>query len=206
MKFGVLGTGMVGDAIGSKLVALRHEVMMGSRSATHPNATAWAARAGARARTGTFTDAARFGEALFNCTNGAHSLEALRQAGADNLSEKVLIDVANVLRPDAVGPESLGEQIQTAFPRAKVVKALNTMNCEIMVAPSRVREPHTVFVCGNDAGAKDVVRQLLESFGWQDIMDVGDIAAARATEGYLPLWLALWKRLGTPHFNIRVVR
>ena len=206
MKFGVLGTGMVGETIGSKLVALGHEVVMGSRSTNHPKATAWAARAGALARTGTFADAARFGEVLFNCTNGAHSLDALRQARADNLSEKVLIDVANVLPPGAAGSESLAEQIQKAFPRAKVVKALNTMNCEVMVAPSRVRDPHTVFVCGNDAGAKDVVRQLLESFGWQDIIDVGDITSARATEGYLPLWLALWKRLGTPHFNIRVVR
>ena len=206
MKFGVLGTGIVGQTIGSKLVALRHEVMMGSRSAAHPKATAWAADAGALARTGTFADAARFGEVLFNCTNGAHSLDALGLAGADNLSERVLIDVANVLRPDAVGRESLGEQIQKAFPRAKVVKALNTMNCEVMVAPSSVRDSHTVFVCGNDGGAKDVVRQLLESFGWQDIIDVGDITAARATEGYLPLWLALWKRLGTAHVNICVVR
>jgi predicted dinucleotide-binding enzyme len=204
MKVGVLGTGMVGEAIASKLVALRHDVMMGSRSAQNSKAAAWAQRAGALAKTGDFAAAAQFGELLFNCTNGAHSLEALRQARAENLSDKVLIDLANVLAP--VGPESLGEQIQKALPRVRVVKALNTMNCEVMVDPSKLREPHTVFVCGNDDDAKDSVRQLLQSFGWQDIIDVGDITAARATESYLQLWLALWKRLGTAHFNIRVVR
>jgi len=206
MKVGVFGTGMVGEAIASKLVALRHDVMMGSRSAQNPKAVAWAQRAGALAKTGDFAAAAQFGELLFNCTNGAHSLEALGQARAEDLSDKVLIDVANVLRPATVAAESLGEQIQKALPRVRVVKALNTMNSDVMVDPAKLDEPHTVFVCGNDGAAKDAVRQMLQSFGWHDIMDVGDITAARATESYLPLWLALWKRLGTAQFNIRVVR
>lgn len=206
MKIGVLGTGMVGDAIASKLVALGHEVMMGSRQATNPKAVAWARRSGIRAKCGTFADTAAFGDLLFNCTHGASSLEALRAAGADHLGEKVLIDVANVLPPEERGPRSLGEMIQEAFPRTKVVKALNTMNCQVMVDASRVAGSHTVFMGGNDADAKKTVRELLRAFGWEDVIDLGDIASARATESYLSLWLALWKALGTADFNIKVAR
>lgn len=206
MKIGVLGTGMVGDAIASKLVALGHEVMMGSRQATNPKAVAWARRSGIRAKCGTLADTAAFGDLLFNCTHGASSLEALRAAGADHLGEKVLIDVANVLPPEERGPRSLGEMIQEAFPRTKVVKALNTMNCQVMVDASRVAGSHTVFMGGNDADAKKTVRELLRAFGWEDVIDLGDIASARATESYLSLWLALWKALGTADFNIKVAR
>ncbi len=206
MKIGVLGTGMVGDAIASKLVALGHEVMMGSREATNPKAAAWARRLGIRAKCGTFADAAAFGDLLVNCTHGARSLEALRAAGADHLGGKVLIDVANVIPPETRGPQSLGEMIQAAFPRTRVVKALNTMNCQVMVDPSRVAGSHTVFMSGNDTGAKKTVGELLRAFGWEDVIDLGDIATARATESYLSLWLALWKALGTADFNIKVAR
>ena len=206
MKIGVLGTGMVGNAIASKLVALGHDVLMGSREANNPKTIAWAKRAGPRAKTGTFADAAGFGELLFNCTNGANSIEALRAAGVQNLGEKVLVDVANVLPPEARGPEALGEQLQKAFPQLKVVKALSTVNCEVMVDASKVSGSHTMFMCGDDAVAKNTVRGLLEAFGWKDIIDLGDVTSARATEGYLPLWLALWKALGTLSFNIKVVR
>jgi len=206
MNIGVLGTGMVGNAIASKLVALDHAVMMGSRTPGNSKAAEWATRAGARGRIGTFAEAAAFGEVVFNCTHGASSLAALTAAGAENLNGKVLIDVANVLPPDDPGPQSLGQQIQNAFPQTRVVKTLNTVNCEVMVNPQLGSASHTIFVCGNDAGAKRTARGLLESFGWSDIMDLGDIATARATESYLPLWLALWRTLGTAAFNIKVVR
>ena len=206
MKIGVLGTGMVGDAIASKLVALGHDVMMGSRDEKNPKALAWAKRAGARAQTGTFADAAAFGEVLFSCTHGANSLDALRAAGEKRLAGKVLIDVGNILPPQQRVPESLGEQIQKAFPQAKVVKALNTMNCAVMVDPLKVSDSHTVFISGNDGEAKNAVRELLQAFGWKDIIDLGDITTARAVESYLSLWLALWKSLGTGQFNIKVVR
>ncbi len=206
MKIGVLGTGMVGDAIASKLVALGHDVMMGSRAATNPNAVAWAKRAGGLAKTGTFADAASFGEVLFNCTHGASSLDALRAAGEKALEGRVLVDVANVLPPGEPGPGSLGERIQEAFPRARVVKALNTMNCELMVDPGRLAGSHTAFMSGDDPEAKNVVRDLLRSFGWKDVLDLGGIGTARAAESYLALWLALWKALGTADFNIAVAR
>src|SRR5262245_32321711 len=133
MKIGVLGTGSVGNAIASKLVTLSHEVMMGSRTPDNAKAAAWAQTAGARGSSGTFADAAAFGELVFNCTQGASSLAALRAAGAANLEDKILVDVANVLQPDGQRPEALSEQIQKAFPRARVVKTLNTINSDIMV-------------------------------------------------------------------------
>jgi predicted dinucleotide-binding enzyme len=206
MNAGVLGTGMVGTAIASKLVSLGHSVAVGSRTADSAAATKWARGAGSPARAGTFADAAAFGDVLFNCTRGAASLSALHTAGAQNLNGKVLIDVANVLPPDEVGPRSLGEQIQDVFPAAKVVKALNTVNCDVMVNPASVRGRHSVFVSGNDAMAKQQTVALLESFGWVDVIDLGDITTARATESYLPLWIALWRRLGTAAFNVSVVR
>jgi predicted dinucleotide-binding enzyme len=206
MKLGVLGTGMVGEAIASRLAALGHEVMMGSRDAKNPRALAWAKRSGARAQVGTFEDAAKYGELLFNCTHGANSLDALRAAGARTLAGKILIDVANILPPQPRGAESLGEQIQAAFPQAKVVKALNTMNCAVMVEPARLPGAHTVFMSGNDRDAKTGVRQLLESLGWRDIVDLGDIGTARAAENYVSLWVNLYQALRSAEFNINVVR
>ena len=206
MKIGVLGTGMVGSAIASKLATLGHEVMMGSRTSDNAKARIWAETAGLKGRVGTFAETAAFGELVFNCTQGTGSLAALRAADAANLDGKIVVDVANVLTPEGPGRESLGEQIQRAFPHAKVVKTLNTINCDLMVAPERLPGSHAVFLSGNDAGAKKTVRNLLESFGWRDTIDLGDISTARSTEGYVPLWLSLWKQLGTLTFNISVVR
>jgi predicted dinucleotide-binding enzyme len=88
----------------------------------------------------------------------------------------------------------------------KVVKTLNTVNCDVMVDPQRLPGPHTLFVSGNDPEAKRTVRGLVESFGWRDIVDLGDITTTRATESYLALWMSLWNTLGTAAFNIQVVR
>ena len=206
MNIAVLGTGMVGQAIASRLVALGHQVTMGARRPDNPQARAWAERAGERARAGTFAEAAASGALVFNCTHGASSVEALRAAGDDQLAGKIIVDVANVLPPDPTRTESLGEEIQRAFPRARVVKSLNTMNCQLMVNPGRLSGAHTVFMSGDDGAAKQEVRQLLETLGWQEIIDLGGISTARAAESYLSLWLALWKATGTADFNIKVVR
>ena len=206
MKFGVLGTGSVGSAIASKLVSLGHDVKMGSRSANNDKAVAWVASAGPRASAGTFADAAAFGEVLFNCTNGNATLEAVRAAGADAIADKVLVDLANRLPLPPERGISLGEAVQQAVPRARVVKALNTVNAQVMVEPARLPGSHAVLICGNDAEAKRVVRGLLESFGWREVVDLGDIKAARATEGFMDLWLALAKSLGTYVFNVQIVR
>jgi predicted dinucleotide-binding enzyme len=215
MRLAVLGTGVVGQTLGRKLVELGHEVVMGSRRAGNERAVEWAAATGPGASEGTFADAAAVGEMVINATAGTVSLDALKAAGAGNLAGKVLIDVANALDSSRGMPpslsvcntDSLGEQIQRAFPEALVVKSLNTVNADVMVNPALVPGSHTVFVCGDSAEAKQQVRQLLMSFGWPDgdIVDLGDIAGARGTEMYLPLWLRFWGATGTGHLNIKLV-
>jgi predicted dinucleotide-binding enzyme len=160
-----------------------------------------------------FAEAATFGEVVFNCTKGDRSLDALRQAGAAALDGKVLVDVANPLdfsrgMPPSLAvcnTDSLGEQIQREFPRARVVKTLNTMNASVMVNPSLVPGDHDVFVSGNDSAAKSLVRDILEKgFGWRSVVDLGDITTARGTEMLLPIWLRLWAVFKTPNINFHV--
>ena len=214
VRIGILGTGIVGQTIGGKLVTLGHDVKLGSRTATNEKAAKWVAQHGARASQGTFAETASFGEMVFNCTSGMVSLEALRSAGASNLTGKVVVDVANPLdfshgMPPTLSvcnADSLGEQIQREFPDAKVVKTLNTMNAGVMVNPSLVPGDHDVFVCGNDSDAKAKVGDLLRSFGWRTIVDLGDISAARGAEMVLPIWLRLMGTFKTATFNFHVAR
>jgi 8-hydroxy-5-deazaflavin:NADPH oxidoreductase len=217
MKIAILGTGMVGNAIATKLVQLGHQIMMGSRTANSDAGQEWLRTVGGKAQIGAFGDAAAFAEIVFDCTNGANSLAALRQAGAANLSGKILIQVGNPLDTSKGMPptltvcntDSLGEQVQREFPDVRMVKALNTVNCDIMVEPSRVPGDHDLFICGNDATAKrEVTSRLSEWFGWKpaNIVDLGDITNSRGTEMFLALWVRLWGTVGHPHFNIRVVR
>ena len=212
MKIAMLGTGIVGRTLGDALVKAGHEVRMGSREAGGATAADWAAAAGDGASEGTFADAASFGEVVVNATAGIASLDALALAGADNLAGKVLIDVANPLdfskgMPPSLticNTDSLGERIQRAFPATKVVKALNTLNCYLMVDPTQVPGPHHVFICGDDADARARVAAWLgEWFGWSpaSVIDLGDITGARGTEMVLPLWVRLMGTLGTASFN-----
>ncbi|MGB3947754.1 MAG: NAD(P)-binding domain-containing protein [Bacteroidia bacterium] len=216
MKIAVLGTGNVGDTIGSKLIELRHSVMMGSRTADNEKAKAFVLKHNGKASAGTFADAAAFGELIFNCTSGGASLDALKLAGSDNLKGKIIIDLANPLdfsngmppSLSVVNTNSLAEEIQKAFPDSKVVKALNTMWCGLMVNPSMLNGgEHVTFVCGNDDVAKKSVKALLQTFGWQqkNILDLGDLMAARGTEMYLPLWLRIYGAKKTGAFNIQIV-
>jgi predicted dinucleotide-binding enzyme len=214
MRVGVLGTGAVGVALGTRLVEVGHDVVMGSRTPDNEAATAWAAGQAERAAAGTFADAARHGEVLVNATPGAVSLAVLEAAGEENLSGKVLLDVSNPMvgygvppTLDPIGDDSNAERIQRAFPGARVVKSLNTMNCEVMVRPSTVPGEHDVFMAGDDTAAKDVVRSILGEFGWPEtsVRDLGDLTSARALETYLFLWLGLRMTIGHNAFNIRVV-
>ena len=216
MKIAVLGTGMVGDTIGSKLIELGHEVMMGSRTSDNIKVRAFAAKHNGKARAGTFTDAAAFGEIIFNCTAGNGSIAALKQAGENNLNGKVIVDISNPLDfSNGMPPflsvsntSSLGEEIQKAFPSARVVKTLNTMTCTLMVNPSLISQgDHNVFISGNDPSAKVEVKAILKSFGWADknIIDLGDITASRGTEMYLPLWLRIFGATNNGTFNIKIV-
>jgi len=212
MRIGILGTGIVGQTLGRKLVQLGHHVTMGSRSATNEKASKWATEVGAGASSGTFADAAAGAELILNCTGGMVSLDALRQAGAKNLAGKVVIDVSNPLDFSRGFPptltvcntDSVAEQIQREFPDAKVVKSLNTMNAGVMVNPGLVPGEHDVFLSGNDAAAKATVAELLRSFGWRNVIDLGDITTARGVEMILPIWLRLMGALKTPQFNFHI--
>lgn len=213
MRIGILGTGVVGKTLGHKLVKLGHDVRMGSRAAGGDTAKAWVKEAGSKSSEGTFAAAAAHGEMIFNCTSGMASLEALKAAGAPNLQGKVLVDVSNPLDFSKGMPptlsvcntDSLGEQIQRAYPTAKVVKSLNTVTAAVMVEPSLIPGVHSIFVSGNDTKAKAQVIDLLKTgFGWKEVIDLGDITGARAQEMYLPLWLRLFTKFKTPNVNIHV--
>jgi predicted dinucleotide-binding enzyme len=216
MRIAVLGTGVVGTSVGSRLVETGHEVRMGSRTAGNERAVAWVEATGAGASEGTFADAAAWADVVVNATGGLVSVEALTAAGAENLAGKPLLDISNPLDfsagfpPTVAQPDgrSLGELIQATFPAARVVKTLNTMTADVMVHPRALPGAHSVFVAGDDAGAKAVAAGLLRGFGWapEEIVDVGGIAASRGLELYLPLWLSLMGTFGTPAFNVSVVR
>jgi predicted dinucleotide-binding enzyme len=217
MKIAVLGTGMVGDAIGSKLVELGHEVMMGSRTTDNEKALGFAAKFPGKAGAATFADAIAFGELVFNCIKGENSVDALR-AGVNALDGKIVVDISNPLdfskgMPPSLIPElsnthSLGEELQKTFPQARIVKTLNTMWCGIMVNPNMIGGGnHVNFICGDDSAAKEAVRQLLGTFGWkqENILDLGGISAARGTEGVLPVWLRIWGATQNGAFNFQIV-
>lgn len=217
MKIGILGTGIVGNTIGSALVTKGHEVKMGSRDALNEKALDWTKANGANASQGTFAEAAQFGDIIFNCTKGEHSLEALLLAGEQNMAGKTLIDVANPLdfskgmppTLSLVNDTSLGETIQAAYPQTKVVKTLNTLNAALMVDANKLAGgDHTIFICGNEESAKQQVSNLLQdNFNWKasNIIDLGDITNSRGTEQLLPIWIRLWGALGTADFNFKIV-
>lgn len=216
MNIAVFGTGTVGETIGSKLVELGHHVMMGSRTPDNEKAVGFTAKHPGKATNGTFADAAAFGEIIFNCTAGIASLEALKMAGEQNLNGKIIVDLANTLdfsngSPPSLGivnTSSLGEEIQKAFPQARVVKTLNTLWCGLMVNPMMLNGgEHHIFVCGNDSGAKQEVKSILQSFGWaeKNILDLGDISKSRGVEMYLPLWLSIYGATKNGAFNIQIV-
>lgn len=209
----------------AKMASLGHEVMVGTRDVRASLARTEAGY-GAKVfsewhaehpdvKLGTFAEAAAHAEIVFNATAGMASLDALEAAGAENLEGKILVDVANPLDFSAGMPptlsvcntDSLGEQIQRAVPGAKVVKSLNTVNMNVMVDPALIAGgDHTMFVCGNDDGAKvEVTGILKEWFGWKRVIDLGDIVSARAVEMLLPLWLRLSMTLQTPFVTIKVV-
>jgi predicted dinucleotide-binding enzyme len=212
MKTGVLGSGMVAQALSARLAELGHDVVIGTRDAG--KLKGWQS-SNQRVKIGSFTETAAHGEMVFNATNGAASLQALTMAGPENLRGKILVDVSNPLDfsngfPPSLfvcGTDSLAEQIQRAFPHTKVVKALNTVTARLMVYPQEVAGgDHQVFISANDMDAKKQVVDLLRAFGWTNIFDLGDLSTARGTEAYMLLWVRLFGAMNTGMVNIKIMK
>ncbi|MGV3576077.1 MAG: NADPH-dependent F420 reductase [Devosia sp.] len=198
MRIGVLGSGQVGGGIARKLAALGHDVLMGSRSAAEKAADF------PGIKLGTATEAAAHGDWVVNALPGETSLHVLGQC---DIAGKILIDIGNydsaVDQPIAI---PLGEAIQKAHPDTRVVKTLNSISAHLMVDQANLQQKHSVFIASNDEAAKREVTALLESFGWQDVIDLGDLSACRAMEQLVPLWMSLEKKFGGPQFNLAVIR
>jgi predicted dinucleotide-binding enzyme len=230
MKISIIGTGNVGQTIASKLIELGYDVMLGTRNVQeklsvkekdsygNPPFSEWN-KLNARAKLGTFEEAAAYGEMVINATHGGSSIAALKLAGAKNLAGKILIDISNPLdfskgMPPSLLPglnntNSLGEEIQKTFPDSKVVKTLNTIWCGLMVNPDMIgKGDHINYISGNDPEVRAEVKKLLKKFGWKDesLLDLGDITAARATESLMHIWLRVMGVIHSGAFNFTLVR
>jgi len=213
----VLGTGPVGRAMAARLAGLGHAVTVGTRdpdgTVAREEYAAWSVEH-PDVGLATFADAAAGAQLVVNASGGDVALGILEAAGAANLAGKVLLDISNPLDGSNGFPptlfvkddDSLAETIQRAHPDARVVKSLNTMNNALMVDPQRLGEDTTVFVSGDDAGAKATVTDLLRQMGHGDVIDLGGIETARGPEMWLPLWIRINLALGGNDFNIKVVR
>jgi predicted dinucleotide-binding enzyme len=213
MRVGILGTGDVGQALGRAFLATGHEVKMGGRELSNPKAQAWAKQGGARASAGTFADAALFGEVVVLATLGVAAEGALRMAGPEKLRGKVVIDATNPLdfskgmppRLSVGGTDSLGEQIQRLLAGAHVVKAFNTVGNAHMFKPAFPGGPPTMFIGGNDAGAKAKVTEILTSFGWE-VADLGGIEASRYLEAMCLTWVLYGAKTGGWNHAFKMLR
>lgn len=196
MKVGILGSGEVGQALARGFLTLEHQVMLGSREAENPKALAWVNQSGARASTGTFVQAARFGEIVVLATLGTAGESAIRLAGPENFARKIVLDVTNPLDtsrgtpPTLVGGvgDSAGEKHQRLLPNAHVVKVFNTVGSALMFRPQLPGGPPTMFICGDDAAAKKRTAEICKHFGWETA-DVGSISAAHYLEAMCLVWV-----------------
>lgn len=222
MKIGIIGSGVVAQTLGTKLVELGHDVVLGTRDPKKLDdkknmagtLNEWLAAVKHKAKVVTFKEAAQHGELLINATHGQASVEALHLADAGQVGPKVLIETANELDFSKGAPQALASQtrsvainIQNAFPNLKVVKSLNTIAASLMVNPKALKGgDHTIFMAGNDKDAKAKVADLLKSFGWTDILDLGDIQAAHGPEMLMGMWVALYMSLKNGMIGIKVQR
>ncbi|HEV8087973.1 MAG TPA: NAD(P)-binding domain-containing protein [Actinomycetota bacterium] len=222
--YGVLGTGTVGQTLAGKLAALGHEVRMGTRDVAASQArtdAGWGAEplstwleANPSIELATFHDAMAASDILINATSGSVSVDVLALGDPADLDGKILIDIGNPLDFSGgdldltVGiTDSLGETLQRTYPSLRVVKTLNTVTSAVMVDPASLGGgDHTMFVAGNHDAAKATVTQMLHSFGWRDVVDLGDISGARGMEAMLILWLRSRMTLNNAMFNVKLVR
>lgn len=228
MNVAVIGTGAVGQAMSKKFVELGHLVFMGTRnveqSLNRKEKDAWGTpgigswiKENPQVELTTFREAAEKGrDLLVFAINGMAAMDSLKSIGDELLTGRTMMDISNPLDFSKGFPptlsicntESLGEKIQNAYPQLKLVKTLNSVSHSIMINPQMIEGDHVVFICGNDAGAKQEISSVLEDFGWkyQNIVDLGDITSSRGTEMTLPLWTRLMGKFQTSLFNMNIVR
>ena len=200
IRIGVLGSGDVGKVLAAGFVGLGHQTKIGSRDPQ--KLKDWAAATGELASTGTFEEAARFGDLIVLATLGTAAAEAIRLAGIENFESKVIIDATNPLDFSTGQPQlsvghtdSLGEQIQRMVPKARVVKAFNTVGNAHMVHPRFPGGPPDMFICGNDDEAKKIVSQICSQWGW-GVIDIGGIEGSRYLEPMCLVWVRHGMRSG----------
>src|SRR5690606_11046804 len=181
MQIGILGSGVVGQQLGLGFLRLGHLVKIGTRN--QGKLIEWKKNAGENASTGSFKEAAEFGEIIILASAGTAATAVIDSSGRENFSNKILIDVTNPLDASQGPPPKLassfgnsaGEQIQKLLPDSKVVKAFNTINAYIMINPKREEGDPDLFISGNDDDAKKQVTQFAEQLGWKSVIDLGDI-------------------------------
>ena len=213
MKIGILGTGNVGQALGSGFAALGHEVKMGSRDPSQEKVRDWVNKAGAKASAGTFAEAAAFGELAVICTIWTGTENAIRLTDPANLAGKVVIDTVNPLDFSggippklAIGhTDSASEQIQRWLPDSKVVKAFNIVGSAHMFKPTFPGGPPDMFIGGDDEGAKAKVIELLNNFGWS-VIDLGGIECARYLEPMAMVWIRHFFRINSVNHAFKLLR
>jgi len=203
----------VGQSLGRGFAGRGHEVVLGTRTPDSEKLAPWKREVGDRGRTGTFAQAAAYGEVLVVAVLGTAAEQAIDLAGPRSFDGKVVIDVTNPLDFSKGMPpglfvgmtDSLGERIQRKLPRAKVVKCFNIVNNQTMIDPSNTGTKPTMLLCGNDEGAKRKVTEILEQFGWDDVVDIGGIDGARWLEAHVPLWVRVTMQKNTWFLGFKVV-
>jgi 8-hydroxy-5-deazaflavin:NADPH oxidoreductase len=197
MNIGILGSGEVGQKLGSGFIELGHRVKIGTRDPNQEKIKEWIKKSGDSASAGTFSQAAAYGQLIVVATSWNGTLEAIRMCDPKDLVDKTVIDVTNPLDFSAEGlpklavgyTDSAGEIIQRLLPEANVVKAFNTVGNPHMVHPEFPNGPPTMFICGNNDNAKKtVVNEFLTRFGWESI-DIGGIEGSRLLEPMAMLWI-----------------
>jgi predicted dinucleotide-binding enzyme len=216
MKIGILGSGSVGKALGVGFATLGHDVMMGSRDPDREDVKEWRKKAGGKASAGAFADTAAHAELAVLATAWSGTENAIRLAKPENLKGKVVIDTTNPLDFSAAGKppvlavsgnDSAGERVQKWLPQSRVVKAFNIVGNPDMFRPQFGDGPPTMFIAGNDDGAKGDVRKVLEAFGWPDVVDLGGIDHARYLEPLAMVWIAAYFRGGKGgHAAFKLIR
>lgn len=203
MRIAILGTGGVAQTLAAGLLRAGHDVVFGSRDPGN--------RTGLPARVLASADAVAGADVVLNAVPGVATIPLLASIGADDLDGAVLWDIANATNPDfslAIPDDSLGRRIQEALPGVKVVKAANNVGAVVIADPSTLPAPTTLFLSGDDTGAKGLVSGLLIDLGWppESLFDLGGIANAYGQEHVLALFGTMLQKLGTPYFNITIVK